>query len=179
MGTPERLSSFYGRGVVLPYDARPDLAWTRTTTVQPLTPGFVTLHNVAGSDYEVLQSVTFTWNTSATVGDRYLGILIHDPSNSVVGQIIMPGSQAASTSYRYTFMLDAGSSFVSGIFGMSPLPFMLMQQGYSWQIFGSNLDGGDQQNGLVYTSQLIPTGPPRSYDQNAATIGATAPLLLT
>lgn len=179
MGTPERLSSYLGRGVVLPYDARPDLASLNTTSFFALPAGFVSLHTVHGSNYEVLETLTFTWTTSATAGDRFLGLIFHDIDHNTIAQIIMPGSQPASTSFRYTFMLDAGGSFTSGVFGIAPLPFLLLYPGYSWQIFGSGLDPGDIQDGLVHTEQLIPTGPPRSYDANATTIGAVAPMLLT
>lgn len=179
MATVERLSSYLGRGVVLPYDARPDLASTNVASTGPIAPGFVSKTTVSGDHYEILETVTFTWVTSAVVANRFLGIIVHDVDNNVIFQVIMPGSQPASTSYRYTFMLDAGGSFTSGVFGIAPLPFILMQPGYSWQIFGSNLDPGDIQNGMVAATQLIPTGPPRSYDDAAQTLGASVPMLLT
>lgn len=155
-------SGIIGRSVVLPGYARLDLSYTNVTPIGPLAAGLVTVHNVVGGQWEIPQQITFTWNTSATVGNRTLGVKFLDQAGDVVNQVLMNGVQPENTSYRYTFMLDSGSSFVQGIFGMAPLPFMVMPNLYSWQIIGTNLDSGDVQNGLTHTEQVIPTGPPLS-----------------
>lgn len=152
-------AAIVGRTLALPYYARVDLARTNTTVNPPLPAGLVSLHTCAEGFLEIPQEITFTWVTSATVANRSLGIVFHDVDGNTTGQILCDGTQPASTSYRYTFILDAGGSFVSGVFGMAPLPFRYLQAGDSWQIFGVNLDSGDVQNGMTHIEQRVPTGP--------------------
>lgn len=155
-------STLIGRSVVLPSYGRIDLSYTEAVPVGPLAAGLVIVHHVVGGRWEIPQQITFTWNTSAVVADRTLGIKFNDTDGNVVGQVLMNGVQPASTSYRYTFMLDAGGSFVSGIFGIAPLPYIILPNGFTWQLIGTNLDAGDVQNGLTHTEVVIPTGPPLS-----------------
>lgn len=150
-----------GRTLALPYYARPDLADTNTTVDGPLPAGLVSVHTCAEGFIEVPQEITFTWTTSAVVANRTLGIKFQDVDGNVTGQILCNGQQPASTSYRYTFVLDAGGSFVSGTFGLAPLPFRYLIAGDNWRLFGVNLDAGDVQNGLTHIEQRIPTGPER------------------
>lgn len=150
---------YLARGVVLPYYARPDLADTYMSVVAPLNPGFVSVHETQAGYIEITQTITFTYVTSAAAGNRSLGILSKDSANNVKWQVICNGTQPPSTSYRYTFMLDAGGSFVTGIFGMAPLPFIEQLPDEQWSIAITNGDAGDQQNGLTYIVHRIPTGP--------------------
>lgn len=147
------------REIALPAFARRDLAYTVPVVVGPLSAGLVTLHTVPGGVIEILQQVTFTWTTSNVVANRSLGVKFLDVAGDVVGQTLVNGTQPASTSYRYTFMLDAGGSFVAGTFGLAQLPFLFSQPGEQWQLIGTALDPGDVQNGLTYTVIRIPTGP--------------------
>lgn len=167
-------STMVGRSVVLPATCRLDLSLTNVGIVLPLAAGLVTVHHVVGGQFEIPQQITFTWVTSSTVANRTLGVKLLDQDSNVVGQVLMNGVQAASTSYRYTFMLDAGQSFVSGIFGIAPLPYMVMQPGWQWQIIGTNLDSGDQQNGLTHTEIVVPTGP----QLTPASVATTPPPVL-
>lgn len=131
-----------------------------TTVNQPRAPGLSTLHTVQGGQLELPQQVTLTWITSAVVANRFVGMQFKDQSGNVVGQTYMNGPQVASTTYNYTFMLDAGAAFVAGNFGIAPLPFMLLYEQWSWHIVVINADSGDQEDGLTHTDLILPTGPP-------------------
>lgn len=168
MGAPAAVIA--GRSVALPSFARLDLADTNETVNSPLAAGLVSVHHCAEGFLEIPQSITFTWVTSAVVASRTLGIVFHDTDGNTTGQILCNGVQPASTSFRYTFMLDAGGSFVSGVFGLAPLPFRFLQANDTWQIFGINLDAGDIQNGMTHVETRIPTGP-------AAPSGAPPPVV--
>ena len=162
MTQPQALLSsvVLGRSVVMPGNARLDLAYTNTAIVQPLPAGLVTKHAVKGGQFEIPQQITLTFKTDATVADRYVGILFFDSNADVIGQVFCNGAQAASTSYRYTFILDAGGSFVSGIFGMAPLPYLVLPPTSYWEPTASGIQPGDQQDGLTHTELVIPNGPP-------------------
>lgn len=131
-----------------------------TAVINPLVAGLSTRHTVNGGRIEIGQQVTLTWKTSAVVADRFVGIQFLDAQGNVIGQTYMSGSQPASTTYNYTFMLDAGSAFVAGNFGIAPLPFMLLYESWAWHIVVVNADSGDQQDGLTHTELVLPTGPP-------------------
>lgn len=148
------------RAVALPVYARVDLAYTETQVVGPIPTGLSTVHTVPGGQLEIPQQITLTWITSATVANRFIGVQFKDAAGNVVGQAYMPGPQAASTTFNYTFMLDPGGAYVENTFGIAALPFMFMQEGYSWHVVCVNADSGDQEDGLTHTEVVIPTGPP-------------------
>lgn len=148
------------RAVALPTYGRLDLAYTNVTVTAPLALGVSTVHTVPGGQVEIPQQVTLNWKTSATVATRFVGLQFKDAAGNVIGQTYMSGGQPANTSYNYTFMLDAGSAFVAGNFGIAPLPFMVQNERESWHVVVVNFDSGDQQFGLTHTEVVVPTGPP-------------------
>lgn len=148
------------RSVALPAYARTDLAYTNTQAVFPLVAGLSTVHTVPGGQLEQPEQITLTWITSAVVANRFIGLQFKDNAGNVIGQTYMSGPQTAGTTFNYTFMLDAGSAFVAGNFGIAPLPFMFLREQYVWHVVCVNADSGDQQDGLTHTEVVIPTGPP-------------------
>lgn len=152
-------SALVGRSVILPGNGRTDLSWTNVTVVQPLTAGLVTLHRIPGQQFEIPQQITFTWVTSSVVGVRTLGVTFNDDAGNVVGEVLAAGQQREGTTARYTFALDLTATFVPNVTYTAPLPYMLLKPTYSWQLFGTGLDTGDQQDGLTHTELVIPTGP--------------------
>lgn len=160
-------TTLLGRTLALPVYVRQDLAYMSTGIVDPLAAGLSTVFTVPGGQIVVPQQITVSWTTSATVANRYVGLQFKDSAGNVIGQTYMNGAQPASTSYNYTFMLDAGSAFVAGNFGIAPLPFMLMYERWQWHIVIVNADSGDNENGLTYTNLVLPTGPPLASSQPA------------
>lgn len=153
-------STLVGRSVTLPSYGRPDLSYPSVNVVQTITAGLVTFHKVPGSQFEIVQQITFSWKTSAVVGVRTLGIVFNDSAGDVIGEVLAPGQQSENTQARYTFALDLSAAYVPNTTYVTSLPYMLMQPTQSWQLFGTGLDAGDIQNGLTHTELVIPTGPP-------------------
>lgn len=162
MSTPAVLAPtvVLGQAVLLPQYGRVDLAYTEL--FQPPTPaaGAAFVHVVPGGQVEVPQSVFFSLVTNGTVVNRTVFVDYKDESGAVVFRHLMNGSQPQSTTWNYSFILNAGGSYNVASRGIAPLAFAVLAEGYAVSIGVQSLQAGDQLAGIAYTAQLIPTGPP-------------------
>lgn len=153
-------SVFLQRSVVMPAYGRLDLAYTTNDQVPSLAAGLGTKFTTPGGQLAIPQQITYEWATSPTVGNRFVGLQFQDPQGNIIGQTFQSGPQPASTAYVYTFMLDSGAAFISGNYGIAPLPFIFLPERYTWRVAVINADANDFQFYLTYTTVRVPTGPP-------------------
>jgi hypothetical protein len=163
VSTPEGLAPalILGQSLVLPAYGRPDLAYTDSVSLQTgLGAGQTWLYTVPGDQFEVPQAVHVWLQTSATVANRGMAINFQDVAGLSYMRTPVNAVQTASNLVAYSFNLGAAQSFVTNNRGVAPLPLFVLSPTDNIGTAITNLQAGDKITELVYTRQIIPTGPP-------------------
>jgi hypothetical protein len=117
-------------------------------------------YKIGGTYIEVPLSVTFTFNTNATVGNRFPRLVFMDQDANWIVQVIS-GAQAASTNAVYTFSaLMSVSLGAGGTNVLLPFPPTLMLAGYTCEIFVVGFQVGDVLGSLTIQTMRFPTNEP-------------------
>lgn len=161
MRSVRSLSAGEAFGLPLPSYARPDLAFTDTFTL-PNSSGFPGFNlTVTGQYFEIVQSISFTMATDATVINRGPFLVLSDPNGNVMGRIPFPAIMTASQTVQATYS-TAQVATTAPVVGVSviAMPTWLLWPGAVMVQTCGNGQPGDTVTGITITRVRIPTGPP-------------------
>jgi hypothetical protein len=178
---PAQYITVPGGTVVLPPNARPDLAFTVTQQV-PGAATFVVFWQASSSYYDIVTSLSFTFSTDGGAGDRLLKVSYGTTAAPMSGPVQAAGAtQPASTVGQYVFTtgITAGTTnttIANAQVFMVPLPLFVVTNTQTVAVTIVNEGGSDSLTVGSVTVVRVPTGPSLANEQPAA--ASTPPPLL-
>ena len=150
-------------GLVLPYYARPDLAWTQNFNDGTAPAGLVYRITPEDGTFMYVPTCHFTVTTGATVATRTIVAQYYDAYGNLVWEVPAPVTQSASQTYTYTFVSGSGSSLSVGVAGLlrnlSYMPQQIIAPGEALYLSSIFWQSTDQMGPLGISKLSIPTGP--------------------
>jgi hypothetical protein len=161
-----------GTTLVLPNDARPDLAISSTVYDPNPRAGFDFLYPTDDGFYEIPMQLFCNFSASSTVATRQVYVSIITNGNTTVIQAPAPTTQAADSGSVYTFTTGSSMAYAATVandfsqaIGMSPY---LMLAGYILELSAVNFQATDSFSDVVLTLIKIPSGPQLPFTSAAA-----------
>lgn len=150
-------------GLVLPENARLDLAYQATVTVPIASPFHVVpAYKVPGNVYLIPLIIGIRLQADATVSNRFVYIDNYPPESQAITQIVRNISSVAITASQVAdvyFMRGLSAAVAGSLVTQIPLPSYVLMSGASLQVSAIGGSVNDIWQNFLITGLWIPTGP--------------------